>query len=138
MQNSMVVSILSVLECFYLKSRLIWTCKILYWCSFFLVKTFFYKFCPKINLAFDVAWLISPYFSRRDLKPVAFLVLYQILYFSWKNHNIIEMRCLKNTVVFFKIVINFLLFRKIIIIVILIFSQFTPNYLPKNFENAPA
>ena len=53
--------------------------------NFILMFTFsifdlFCKFCLKINLAFWCSWLITQYFSHRDLKPVAFLFLLKRLY----------------------------------------------------------
>ena len=58
-----------------LVSRLILICKVLWWCSLFLFYTFFASFVQKSIWHFDVTWSISQQFSRRDLKPVAFLVL---------------------------------------------------------------
>ena len=50
-------------------------CKIWWWYLLFFVLDLFCKFYQEIYWHFDVAWLISQQFTRRDLKPVAFLVL---------------------------------------------------------------
>ena len=42
---------------------------------FFCFRSFFASFIQKICRHFNAAWLISRQFTRRDLKPVAFLVL---------------------------------------------------------------
>ena len=60
-------------------SRLILICKILYWSSLFLFytfQTFYASFDQKSIWHFGVAWLISHYFSCKDLKPVVFIVCF--------------------------------------------------------------
>ena len=57
-------------------------------CSLFLFLTFFTSFVQKPIWHFGVAWLISQYFSRRDLKPVTFLVTFFISYANLKRHFI--------------------------------------------------
>ena len=52
-----------------------WIGKIRWWCSLFCFRTFFGSFIQEICWSFDVNWLISQQFTRRNLNPVAFLVL---------------------------------------------------------------
>ena len=50
-------------------------CKIRWWCSLFCFISFFTSFIQDICWYFDVTWLMSQQFTRRNLSPVAFLVL---------------------------------------------------------------
>ena len=58
--------------------KLIRICAIQWWCSLFLFEAFLCKSFPKKSIwHFDVTWLSSQTFTRRDVysqKPVAFLV----------------------------------------------------------------
>ena len=82
----------------YSASRLIWISRIQWSCSLFPFTT--YKFCPNnpFNI-FNVTSLISLQFTRKDLKPVAFLVVFVTIFivFPW---DLLSQKCKVKTNMF--------------------------------------